>query len=58
MKVKYAAIIDRAIEEGVRRGWRLAHKHVEAPSEEAIMEHIEDAIMGELYTYLSFNDEV
>jgi hypothetical protein len=58
MKVKYAAILDRAIEDGVRRGYRRAHKHVEKPEEEAILGHIQDCVMGEIYEYFSFDDEV
>lgn len=58
MKVKYAAILDRAIGDGVRRGYRRAHKHVENPSEESICEHIEECVMGEIFEYLSFDDEV
>ena len=58
MKVKYAAILDRAIEDGVRRGYRRAFKHVENPSEESICEHIEECVMSEIYEYFSFEDEV
>lgn len=47
-----------AIEAGVQRGWRLAHKHVENPEEHAIIERINDAVMGEIYEYFSFDDEV
>ena len=57
MKPKIRVILEMAIEEGVRRGYNRAHKHVENPTENAIMERIEDAVMGEIYEYFSFEDE-
>ena len=57
MKPKIRVILDMAIEQGVRRGWHLAHKHVENPTEGAIIEHIEDAVMAQIYEYFSFEDE-
>jgi len=57
MKPKIRVILEMAIENGVRRGWHQAHKHVENPTENAIMERIEDAVMGEIYEYFSFEDE-
>jgi hypothetical protein len=58
MKVKTRVIIEQAIEEGVRRGWHRAHKHVENPTEGAIIEHIEEAVMSQIYEYFSFEDEL
>ena len=46
-----------AIEEGVRRGYALAHKHVENPSEGAIIERIEDCVMSAIYEYFIFEEE-
>lgn len=57
MKPKFHVLLDMAIEQGVRRGWRQAHKHVENPTEGAIIEHIEDAVMAQIYEYFSFEDE-
>jgi len=57
MKPKIRVILEMAIENGVRRGWHQAHKHVENPTENSIMERIEDAVMGEIYEYFSFEDE-
>jgi hypothetical protein len=51
MKPKTRVILEMAIEEGVRRGWHLAHKHVENPSEGAIIERIEDCVMSSIYEY-------
>ena len=57
MKPKFRVILEQAIEEGVRRGWHLAHKHVENPTEGAIIEHIEDAVMSQIYEYFTFDEE-
>lgn len=55
MKPKTRIILEMAIEQGVRRGYRRAHKHVENPTEESICEHIEECVMGEIYTYFLFD---
>ena len=57
MKAKTRVILEMAIEEGVRRGWHLAHKHVENPAEGAIIERIEDAVMSQIYEYFTFDEE-
>lgn len=56
MTPKFRVVLEMAIEEGIRRGYTLAHKHVENPSEGAIIEHIEECVMGSLYEYFDFND--
>jgi archaeosine-15-forming tRNA-guanine transglycosylase len=57
MKPKTRVILEMAIEQGVRRGYSLAHKHVENPSEAAIIERIEDCVMSEIYEYFTFDEE-
>jgi archaeosine-15-forming tRNA-guanine transglycosylase len=57
MKPKFRVILEQAIEEGVRRGYSLAHKHVENPSEGAIIERIEDAVMSAIYEYFTFEED-
>lgn len=44
MKPKLRSILDRAIEEGVKRGMALAHKHTDTPSTEWIEGCIQDAV--------------
>jgi hypothetical protein len=56
MKVKTQVILEMAIEEGVQRGWRLAHKHVENPEEHAILDRINDAVMSAITDYFTFED--
>jgi len=57
MKPKIRVILELAIEEGVRRGYARAHKHVENPAEGAIIEHIEEAVMSQIYEYFTFDEE-
>lgn len=49
--------MEMAIEEGVRRGYSRAHKHVENPTEGAIIESIEDCVMSAIYEYFDFDTE-
>ena len=56
MKPKIFHIINVAVEEGVRQGWHRAHKHVEKPTEGAIIEHIEDAVMSAIHEYFTFEE--
>ena len=56
MKPKLYHILNIAIEEGVRQGWHRAHKHVENPTEGAIIEHIEDAVMSAIHEYFTFDE--
>lgn len=56
MKPRFHVILEQAIEEGVRRGWRRAHKHVENPTEESVWEQIEDGVMSSITEYFSFDD--
>jgi hypothetical protein len=57
MKPKTRVILEMAIEEGVRRGWHLAHKHVENPLPSAVMQHIDEAVMSQIYEYFTFEQE-
>ena len=57
MKAKTRVILEMAIEQGVRRGYARAHKHVENPTEGAIIEQIEDAVMSQIYEYFTFDKE-
>lgn len=57
MKPKTRAILEMAIEEGVRRGWQRAHKHVEKPNEGSILAHLEECVMSQIYEYFTFEDD-
>ncbi len=56
MKVKTQVILEMAIEQGVARGWRLAHKHVENPEGHVIIDRINDAVMSAITEYFTFED--
>jgi len=57
MKPKIRVILEQAIEDGVRRGYHRAHKHVENPTEDAIIEQIEDCVMSAITDYFTFDEE-
>jgi hypothetical protein len=57
MKPKFYVILEQAIEEGVRQGWHRSHKHVENPTEGAIIEAIEDAVMSSIHEYFTFDED-
>jgi hypothetical protein len=57
MKPKTRVILEMAIEQGVRRGYARAHKHVENPSEGSIIMNIEECVMSEIYEYFTFDSE-
>ena len=56
MKPKIHAILEMAIEQGVQRGWRLAHKHMDNPQEYVIVERINFAVMEQIYEYFTFDE--
>ena len=56
MKPKLHGILELAIEQGVKRGWHLAHKHVEHPEEHVIIERINDEVMSAITEYFTFED--
>lgn len=57
MKARTQVILDECIAKGAARGWRLSHKHVEQPTEEAILDRIQECIMSEIYECFSFDDD-
>ena len=57
MKPKFRLILEMAIDEGVSTGYYRSFKHDEDPTPEAIIEHIQDAVMGKIYEYFDFEEE-
>lgn len=51
MKPKFRNVLEMAIEEGVRFGYRRAFKHVENPHEDAIADSIVTEIFNSLDTW-------
>jgi hypothetical protein len=57
MKSKTLVILEMAIEQGIARGYRRAFKHNDSPLEGAILQSIEDCVMGQIYEYFTFDEE-
>jgi hypothetical protein len=55
MQPKIRVILEKAIEEGVRYGYSRAYKHTDDPSDGAVIEAIEDAVMSSIYDYFTFD---
>ena len=56
MKAKTLVILEQAIHEGVTRGYRRAHKHIENPTELMICDHIEQCVMEQIHEYFTFEE--
>lgn len=56
MKANIRMILERCIEDGIAHGYRRAHKHVDNPSEGAIIDNISSAIWLEVDTYFNFEE--
>jgi len=50
-------IIDSTIENAIRYGYVRAHKHIENPSENHMIQEIHHAVMNDLCDILKFDDE-
>lgn len=56
MKPKIFNLLERCVEDGVKRGYGKAFKHVENPTEGAICEHIEDCVMSQIVEWFDFEE--
>lgn len=57
MRAREWEIMSRAVEEGVRVGWRRAHKHTTSPGEEQIVLDIENAVLGAICEMFMFDNK-
>ena len=48
MKPKFHKILEMAVEHGVSYGYRRAHKHIENPTEGAIIDNVVEQVMNSL----------
>lgn len=55
MKPKIDVVLQRALDEGIARGWSQAHKHDPNPKPEWVKETIHDCIMESIYEYFIFD---
>jgi hypothetical protein len=56
MKPKLYTILSVAIEEGIRAGYRRAHKHTDSPDEDVAIGNIHSEVMCSLVDYFTFED--
>jgi predicted Zn-dependent protease with MMP-like domain len=45
------------VEKGAAYGWRRAHKHTDAPGEDAIVDQIVQGVLNEVCEYFDVDDE-
>ena len=57
MKPNFRKVLEMALEEGVRYGYKRAHKHVENPHEDAIIDNIVEQVMSSLYEWFDFEED-
>ena len=56
MRARTRALLERCIDEGLERGYRLAHKHTGKPSEEGMRDSMWEAIWLEIDSFFEFNE--
>jgi hypothetical protein len=56
MKAKTRVILEQAIGEGATIGYRRSFKHLENPTEGAIIDNIQNEIMNYIDMYFDFDD--
>jgi hypothetical protein len=57
MKPKFRKVLEISVEQGVSYGYNRAHKHVENPTEGAIIDSIVEQVMNSLDEWFNFEDE-
>lgn len=57
LKIRTYPIIERAVEDGVRLGWRRAHKHADKPGELHAVNTVLEAVMAALEEVIDFGGE-
>jgi hypothetical protein len=57
MKPKLHKILETAVVQGVSYGYSRAHKHIENPTEGAIIDSIVEQVMNSLDDWFEFEDE-
>jgi hypothetical protein len=57
MKPNFHKVLEMALEEGVRFGYRRAHKHVENPHEDAIVDCVVHDAINSIYEWFEFDEE-
>ena len=56
MKPNFHKILETAVSEGVSYGYRRSFKHVENPTEGAIIDNVVEQVMNSLDEYFTFEE--
>lgn len=56
VRVKIYGVVSDAVDTAIARGLRLAHKHSDAPTDDAVCLSIHETVMSELCELLDFGD--
>lgn len=57
VKINAYAVVSRAIEEGINRGWNRAHKYTDTPDGTTIKSEIEKEVHNSLAEVISWSDD-
>lgn len=57
LRVRAYPVLRQAVEAGVAYGWRRAYKYVDNPTESAVRDCIEEAVMGQICEAFEFDEE-
>lgn len=58
MRPNFQKVLQLALEEGVRFGYNRAHKHVESPHEDAVVDCVVESVTNSLYDWFDFGGEI
>ena len=61
MKIRHPReydVVVQAVADGVATGWRRAHKHLDEPDEDAIVENIEREVLSALCEVIDFEGDL
>jgi hypothetical protein len=58
MKPNFRKVLETAVEQGASYGYRRAFKHVENPTEGAIIDSIVEQVMNSIDEWFDFEDDV
>jgi len=56
LRVRAYAVMERAVEDGVRAGFSRAHKHTDSPSPEALVDEIANQVMNAICEWFVFEE--
>lgn len=57
MRPRTYRVLELAVEDGVKYGYQRAHKHVDNPSEQAIIEEIQASVLSSISEWFLFDDD-